>query len=354
MPKMAPYPNGDTEPVATELPPASVPIGKVLGRRLALSYWVLFATAAVAGVISIVGSGPGNRDLAIASLLGIVVWIMGWSLQAVIYAGFAIRRDVVLSFSLVGIGWHQGAMSAKRTLVAAITTLVTLVVVGAGLIAIAKSGESATAAAERGLFAIPGFGMTPADSMLHFSGWLFWLQAVGQLYPLRMTLGRHLIASIIVTVGPKLTQSVAAILLHRMLLGISLLMVGIAIATMRFDNPLVVPRWPFFLLLAFALLRTASVARARQLIDSLWERHQQQDSDEELVPPDGLSERLRGWFARRRARRALQREHDEAVDATKLDQILERLHEQGPDSLSHEDRVILKRVSESLKKHRNS
>ncbi|WP_144057871.1 hypothetical protein [Novipirellula maiorica] len=354
MPKMAPYPDGDTEPVATELPRASVPIGRLWGRRLALSYWVLFATAAIAGVISIVGSGPANRDLAIASLLGLVVWIVGWFIQAVIYAGFAVRRDVVLSFSLVGIGWHQGAMTAKRTLAAAIATLASLVVVGAGLIAIAKSTDTAATVADGGLFAIPGLGMTPADSMLHFSGWLFWLQAVGQLYPLRMTLGRHLIASVIVTVGPKLTPSVAAILLHRMLLGIGILMVGVAIATMRFDNPLVVPRWPLFVLLAFALIRTASVARSRQLVDSLWERRSEQEADEEMLPPDRLSERLWGWYARRRARRALQREHDEAVDATKLDQILERLHEQGPDSLSHEDRVILKRVSESLKKHRNS
>ncbi|GAA5509793.1 hypothetical protein [Novipirellula caenicola] len=354
MPKMAPYPNGDTEPVATELPHASVPIGKLWGHPLALSYWVLFATAAIAGVITIVGSGPGNQDLALASLVGSVVWIVGWFIQAVIYAGFAVRRDVVLSFSLVGIGWHQGAMTAKRTSSAAIATLAALVGVGAGLIAIAKSTEAAASVDDAGLFAIPGLGMTPADSMLHFSGWLFWLQAVGQLYPLRMTLGRHLIASLIVTVGPKLSPAVAAILLHRMLLGISLLMVGVAIATMRFDQPLIMPRWPLFLLLAFALIRTASVARSRQLIESLWERSVELESGEELPPPDRLRERLWGWFARRRARRALQREHDEAVDATKLDQILERLHDQGPDSLSHQDRVILKRVSESLKKHRNS
>ena len=246
-------------------------------------------------------------------------------------------------------------MSAKRTAAAALTTLVTLVVIGAVLIALAKpTGGGAAADAEIGFFAIPGFGTTPSDSMLNFSGWLFWLQSVGQLYPLRMTLGRHLIASLIVLVGPKLTQSAAAILLHRMLLGVSILMIGVAIATLRFDNPLILPRWPFFMLLAFALARSASVGRSRQLIDSLSETDEAGIDDEDLEPTSGLSDSIRGWFARRRVKRAFQREHSEAVDAAKLDSILERLHEQGPDSLSHEDRVILKRVSESLKKHRNS
>ena len=55
----------------------------------------------------------------------------------------------------------------------------------------------------------------------------------------------------------------------------------------------------------------------------------------------------------RRVQHAMARERREAVDAEHLDEILRRLHKEGPSSLSAEDRLILDRVSKSLRKHRD-
>ncbi|TWU24445.1 hypothetical protein Pla52o_23720 [Novipirellula galeiformis] len=355
MPKMAPHTDGDIEPASGEFPYASLPLGNVFGRRISISYWVMFAAAVIAGMVLIFGTGPANFDLSVASLLAAVTWLVGAGIQAAIYAAYATRRDAVIHFNLIGVSWNQDAMPGKRTLLAAITTLAALVIAGGGLIAIATvTGRSVAAGPESTFFAIPGLGMTAADGMLGLAGWLLWIQAIAQLYPLRMTLGRHLIAALIVVVGPQLSHSVAAGLLHRMLLGTSVLMAIFAIVVLWFDRPLVMPRWPLLMLLAFGLSRSTSVVEARRLIESLSSVPRCEDPSDESPGSLRLTYRIRGWFAIRRARRVMQRERSEAVDAAKLDEILERLHENGPSSLSSEDRMILKRVSETLKKHRNS
>jgi hypothetical protein len=55
-----------------------------------------------------------------------------------------------------------------------------------------------------------------------------------------------------------------------------------------------------------------------------------------------------------RLKEALEREHTEAVDASRLDDILRRLHSDGIDSLPEEDRKILERVSQNLRRERES
>ncbi|MFG0262612.1 MAG: hypothetical protein ACF788_09505, partial [Novipirellula sp. JB048] len=125
------------------------------------------------------------------------------------------------------------------------------------------------------------------------------------------------------------------------------------IAVAWLDQPLIMPRWPLFMLLAFGLARSTSVARARRLIDHLAPL-QPESSEAEPSHPRRVTDRIRSFFAVRRARRAMQRERSEAIDAARLDEILQRLHEGGAHSLSSEDRMTLKRVSEALKKHRQT
>ncbi|MFG0255717.1 MAG: hypothetical protein ACF787_11590 [Rhodopirellula sp. JB053] len=54
----------------------------------------------------------------------------------------------------------------------------------------------------------------------------------------------------------------------------------------------------------------------------------------------------------RRLRETAQRERSEASDATRADEILQRLHSDGPASLSEEERQILGRVSEAIRRER--
>jgi hypothetical protein len=50
----------------------------------------------------------------------------------------------------------------------------------------------------------------------------------------------------------------------------------------------------------------------------------------------------------------MERERNEATDAARLDEILNRVHCDGIDSLSREDRESLDRVSENLRKQRQT
>ncbi|WP_283431393.1 hypothetical protein [Neorhodopirellula lusitana] len=53
-----------------------------------------------------------------------------------------------------------------------------------------------------------------------------------------------------------------------------------------------------------------------------------------------------------RLRAAVAKERAEAVDASKVDEILQRMHDDGPESLSNEERDLLKRVSEAIRQER--
>ncbi|MEO9934087.1 hypothetical protein [Rhodopirellula bahusiensis] len=55
-----------------------------------------------------------------------------------------------------------------------------------------------------------------------------------------------------------------------------------------------------------------------------------------------------------RLRETMQREHREADDASRVDEILQRLHQDGVASLSRDERELLQRVSEALKNERQN
>jgi len=51
------------------------------------------------------------------------------------------------------------------------------------------------------------------------------------------------------------------------------------------------------------------------------------------------------WWERRREERVLRQRELDAAEESRMDEILERLHQAGSESLSHEDRLLLQRVS---------
>jgi hypothetical protein len=53
-----------------------------------------------------------------------------------------------------------------------------------------------------------------------------------------------------------------------------------------------------------------------------------------------------------RLRAAAAREQAEASDASRVDEILQRMHKSGPDSLTNEERELLQRVSEAIRRQR--
>jgi Zn-dependent protease len=68
------------------------------------------------------------------------------------------------------------------------------------------------------------------------------------------------------------------------------------------------------------------------------------DSDAEETPIEGTGP-LRRWLEQRRASRLQRQKATEAEEERRVDEILERVHEGGMESLSAEDRSLLQRVS---------
>ena len=67
-----------------------------------------------------------------------------------------------------------------------------------------------------------------------------------------------------------------------------------------------------------------------------------------------LDQRVRQWRVTRRIRIAQRNERAEAVDAQRVDEILNQLHDQGVESLTVQDRQLLEKVSANLRKQRSA
>ena len=82
------------------------------------------------------------------------------------------------------------------------------------------------------------------------------------------------------------------------------------------------------------------------------------ESTREIEARAGLISRIRGVIRARqdqkRLRKTLQQERNEAVEASRLDEILNQLHRDGIESLATEDRKILERVSKNLRQRRQA
>lgn len=110
---------------------------------------------------------------------------------------------------------------------------------------------------------------------------------------------------------------------------------------------IVVPIWPFLLALAMLMWagRGTPVRRLGEVPAAGGAASARGRNERAAVR--GLS-----WWARLRIRQAQRAERSEAVDAHRLDEVLQRLHRDGFDSLSTADRTLLRRVSQRLRQSR--
>ena len=125
-------------------------------------------------------------------------------------------------------------------------------------------------------------------------------------------------------------------------------MVAVALIPIESDSP--IQRWPILFLVAVMLWLSA---RGDDVELAIWSLVNAETSRRGPVQTSWYRrtvQNLHTISGRRRARRAYKQEHNEALDASRLDAILKRLHEQGEQSLSNEDRAVLRRVSETLRK----
>ena len=67
-----------------------------------------------------------------------------------------------------------------------------------------------------------------------------------------------------------------------------------------------------------------------------------------------VRDRFRMWLGQRRIQKAFDKERGEAADASRLDDVLNRLHRDGLHSLNEDDKSLLQRVSENLRSEREA
>jgi hypothetical protein len=263
-----------------------------------------------------------------------------------------------LNIGLVGVEAAPRPWSPGRNLLVALSTVLSLVLLGA-CFRLVEGGFEFPALLPVGdrVWAPPSLGFETHDSIWRSAAWLCWLQAVFQAYPLPRTMGRQSLGAMSAICGRRLGLPMQASIFRRCVSAMGLITLGLALYLMSTAAPVpLASKWPLFLLLGFLLWASARSRDIDQILDRQQTANDEHTRRDRVDAPLGLWGRIRrrfeGWQRHKKLQRAMDREHGEAVDAAKLDEILSRLHQGGVNSLGAEDRRILERVSETLRKRR--
>ena len=342
-----------------------VPIGNLAGTRFYLSCSALVAAAILITVVVTVSGQQGKRDLPYAALIGAGFWVVGWIVQACTILtvgrihGHRVRQ---MTFNLLGPESHAHRRPAGESLLAAISSLLMLLFCGA-IFWWADGGFRTPVFTLGGdLLRTPSMGLRASDSVWRSGAWLCWAQAVFQVYPLPRTTGRQIMAALTSVSSGRLETEQQVTVFRRCLMCVGFATLLAAAWLIAHDDGSSIPRWPLLMLLGVLVWISAGAADLRQRMVGFRLASPPQSEDDRLAgvmrpqSPRRLWGRLRAaWRSRRERRRvllALENERREASDARRLDEILQRLHAEGIESLSMEERDILKRVSEALRKER--
>ncbi len=343
----------------------AMPLGRVAGSKIALSYSVFFAAAILVAVVLSISARPENADLPRAAALGTAFWIAGWIAQLLVH--FVVPRALKVQTSeinvgLVGVEASPRRWSATATLVVSISTIASLLLLGC-FFRLVEGGFQMPVLSRpsSGPWAAPGIGFGTHDSLWRSAAWLCWAQAVFQLYPLPKTMGRQIFGSLASICGSRLDLALQAVIFRRCLSAVALLTLVLAIFVMSQDDSVALAgQWPLLLLLGVLLWASSRAGDVIDILMAFESSHQVAAGDVggQAAKGSGLLRRIHSSIQNRkdriRLRQAMDKEHREAVDAKRLDDILNRLHREGLDSLSDQDRRILERVSENLRKQRQA
>ncbi|MFK8114035.1 MAG: hypothetical protein AB8B91_17665 [Rubripirellula sp.] len=333
----------------------TMPIGRIAGTSVGLSYSVFFAAAIVVAVVLISARQPGsNSDLPRAAGLAVAFWCSGWLVQWITH--FGVTRILGLpmrhvSIGLLGVDGAPRNWSASRTLMTALATVASLLVLGS-LYRLVEGGFQmpVLSRSPTNSWVTPSIGFTEHDSIWKSGAWLCWVQAICQMYPLPRSMGRHIFGSLSSLCGDRLSRETQVMIFRRSLLVISLLTLCVGMYLYGQPSRPWVPRWPLVMLLGVMLWMSTRSSDLPLMVEGF--------ASEEDPPRPSISatirEKVKEHQGQKRVKQAFDREREEAVDAARLDEILNRLHEHGQESLSEEDRQILSRVSENLRKERES
>lgn len=339
-------------------PPWAIQLGSLGHTRLNLSYGVIVATVVIVAVTMLVRGRSGNADLPRVVGLGVGFWVAGWAVQLianVVATWFVGVRLGNVTLGVIGVESAPRRWTAVQSLIVSVSTITSLLLLGSFFRWVA-GGFSMPVISNPvgGPWNAPSIGFDSHDSIWESAAWLCGLQAICQMFPLPGTMGRQIYGALASLCSRRFDLPTQVRLFQRCLVAIALMTLLLAIALMFHDQgDNTIPRWPLFLVLGVMLWM--SIFRP-----DVWQfmRGFQFERKRPVQRPVSLIARARDAIGQRRDRRRIERvrqqERSEAVDATRLDEILRRLNTEGADSLSAEDHKILVRVSANLRKQRRA
>jgi hypothetical protein len=350
-----------------------ISIGRLGNTRFYLSPAVPLAAALLIVLIAYFAGQPGNNaDLPMVAAVGTAIWIAGWlvqlAVQWLVCGGLGPGNGEVV-LSLMGVQSAPRRWPAKTALWIAAISLGTLCTCGVFFWWADGGFQKPVLAPEKPAFwSPPNIGRSLSDSTWRIAAWLFWAQAICQMFPLPRTTGREMLGALTRLCSKRLDIMHQVVNFRRSLMSIAFLTMVFAIVMTALDSDAVIPRWPVVLLLAVMLWVSAHGRDVAEIIVGFQAAEELEQPEDDAEHQDRLAsvmadrgrpgilartaQAIRARRGRRRIAEAMANERREAMDVDRLDEILHQLHEQGMDSLSSEERAILRRVSDSLRKNR--
>jgi hypothetical protein len=341
----------------------SLPLIRSRWVRFSLSYTVFLAMAVLVGVVINVSRQPGNADLPKVAGFATFAWLSGWIVQVLTYgavawgSGYRMRAFTVGVLGIETISKRWDARVAFLTGVAASMSLVLL-----GCFYRLVDGGFQVPSIELPSIEVPtdpvwelsSIGLGEVDSVWRTASWLCFVQAIGQMFPLPRTLGRQMLAASVSCFGGKLGVVGQAKVLRLLIDCFAFGTLGFAIWLMNTGNEVAGVGWPLLMCVSVLLWVSSRRSDTSQILEGLDAGTRDQAGRERRTVWQTLVSRGRRWREVRRVRHAHRVEHGEAVDAQRVDEILNQLHQHGIESLNTADRQLLEKVSANLRKQRVS
>lgn len=187
---------------------------------------------------------------------------------------------------------------------------------------------------------------------LKLAFWINWLLVLINLVPAFPFDGGRALVAMISIMRPSMTRRQVVATVSRITRISAFVLLVIALFIWNRESASIVPTWFALLLLAIFLFFSAhqeeSLQEEEEADDLLfgYDFSQGYTSLERTIEsPQESDTFLRQWLSSRRQQRQDQKEVSEQDEDRRIDEILSRLHDQGAESLSPEDRRLLKRVS---------
>ena len=344
--------------VGGEVDRFSLPLLRSRWFRFNLSYTVFLALAVLVGVVINVSRQPGNADLPQVAVFATFAWLSGWVVQVLAYgavawgSGYRLRGFTV---GVLGIETVAQLWRARVAFVTGVAASMSLVLLGC-FYRLVDGGFQVPSieVPSDPIWELSSIGLGEVESVWRTASWLCFVQAIGQMVPLPRTLGRQMLAASVSFFGARLGV-VGQIKVLRLLIDcFAFGMLGFAIWLMNTGNEIAGVGWPLLMCVSVLLWVSSRWSDTLQILEGLdADRRDQHECDQRTVW-EALVQRGRRWREVRRVRHAHRLEHGEAVDAQRVDEILNQLHQQGIESLNPADRQLLEKVSANLRKQRLS